>query len=117
MGSLLILIVTLAAIAAAPLGSRAARSATTITIVNSSSKEIRHVYLSPTNQELWGPDQLNNSTIYSGSSQTLSNIACEGSDIKVITEDQDGCFLYRVVICNESTTWTITNDVVPDCGN
>ena len=93
-------------------------AATSITIVNNSSREIRHLYLSPTTQDNWGPDQLTGAVISSGGgSYTLSNVLCEQTNIKVITEDQNGCFLYQVVACGQSSTWTITNDATPDCGN
>lgn len=90
---------------------------TNITVVNNSSREIRHVYLSPTSQENWGPDQLSSSISAGGGSYTLSNVACSQAAIKVITEDQNGCFLYQVVSCGQNATWTITNDATPDCGN
>ena len=93
-------------------------AATSITLVNNSSREIRHVYLSPATQDNWGPDQLNGSMISSGGgSYTLSNVDCSQSNIKVITEDQNGCFLYQVVACGQNATWNITNDATPDCGN
>lgn len=114
---LAILVILFGIFACVPLLSHAHASATAITIANNSSREIRHVYLSPTNQDNWGPDQLNNYVIAPGGSFTLSNVSCGGSDIKVIAEDQNGCFLYHVVLCNENATWTITNDAVPDCGN
>ena len=101
-----------------PLLSRAYAPTTAITIVNNSSREIRHVYLSPADQNNWGSDQLVNSVIApSGGSFTLNEVACEASNIKVITEDQEGCFLYNVVTCSQATTWTITNEATPDCGN
>jgi len=115
---LVVLAVFGAVMAAAPLLSRAYAPATTITIVNNSSREIRHVYLSPVDQNNWGSDQLVNSVIApSGGSFTLSEVACEASSIKVITEDQSGCFLYNVVTCSQATTLTITNEATPDCGN
>ena len=102
----------------APLLSRAHPSVTSVTIVNNSSREIRHVFLSPTDQNNWGPDQLNNTSIVSGGgSVTLGDVACNGSTIKVIAEDQDGCFIYQTVTCSQATTWTITNDSTRDCGN
>jgi hypothetical protein len=98
-------------------GARMA-AATSITVVNNSSRDIRHVYLSPTNQDNWGPDQLSGSMISSsGGSHTLSNVECGQTNIKVIAEDQNGCFLYQVVSCGQAATWTITNDATPDCGN
>src|ERR1043165_9787608 len=82
----------------APLLSMAHVSTTTsITIVNSSGREIRHVYLSAPDQNNWGSDQLVNSVISpNGGSFTISNVSCSGS-IKVIAEDQEGCFAYQVV--------------------
>ena len=97
-----------------------ARTATTtnITMVNNSSRQIRHVYLSPSNQDNWGSDQLGGSMIGSGGgSYTISDVACSQTDIKVIAEDENGCFLYHNVSCGQNSTWTITNDAAPDCGN
>ena len=112
----------LIALAVTPLMSRAARpetaavSATTaVTIVNNSSREIRHVYLSATTDNNWGADQLNNTVIAIGGSHAVS-LSC-GSDIKVIAEDQDGCFYYEVVSCSENSTWTINSNSERDCGN
>jgi hypothetical protein len=114
-----IFLIVIGILAAVPLLSGARAPATTdITIVNNSSRDIRYVYLSPLNQNNWGPDQLNGSVISSGGgSYTLSNVSCDQTNIKVITEDRNGCFLYKTVSCGESSTWTITNDATPDCGN
>lgn len=101
-----------------PLLSRASAPATTITIVNNSNHEIRHVFLSAPDQNNWGPDQLGNSVISAnGGSVTLGNVSCGGATIKIIAEDQDGCFAYQVVSCSESASWTITNETARDCGN
>lgn len=111
----------LIAIAVTPLMSRAARPetavspTTTVTIVNNSSKEIRHVYLSATTDNNWGSDQLNSSAIAIGGSHALS-LSC-GGNIKVIAEDEDGCFYYEVVSCSEDSTWTINSNSARDCGN
>jgi hypothetical protein len=66
-------------------------------------------------QDNWGDDQLNNSSIASGASFTLSGVCSEGS-IKVIAEDQNGCFFYKTASCSADSTWTITSDSTPDCG-
>src|SRR5829696_4029591 len=101
-----------------PLLSKAYAPSTAITIVNNSSREIRHVYLSPPDQNNWGSDQLVNSVISpNGGSFTISNVSCSGSSIKVIAEDQDGCFIYQVVTCSESVSWTIASNATRDCGN
>lgn len=101
-----------------PLLSKAHAPSTAITIVNNSSREIRHVYLSAPDSNNWGSDQLMNSVISpNGGSATISNVSCSGSSIKVIAEDQDGCFLYQVVTCSENATWTIASNATRDCGN
>ena len=116
---LVIFLTVIGMLATVPLLSRARTPATTsITVVNNSSREVRHLYLSATNQNNWGSDQLGGSIIGSGGgSYTLSDVACSQADIKVIAEDQNGCFLYQVVSCGQNATWTITNDATPDCGN
>ena len=96
--------------------SRARTQMSSITIVNNSGREIRHVYLSPPNSDNWGPDQLNHSVINSGGSYTLGNVSCPQASIKVIAEDQNGCFFYQIVNCADNATWTITSDATPDCG-
>lgn len=116
--SLAVLGILVAVMVCGPLLSNAYAPATAITIVNNSSREIRHVYLSPPDQNNWGSDQLMNSVISpNGGSATISNVSCGGASIKVIAEDQDGCFLYQVVTCSDSVSWTITNDTTRDCGN
>lgn len=112
------LVVVLGTIGVASLLSSAQAPTTSVTITNNSSREIRHIYLSPTNQENWGADQLEPATISPGGGTfTMSNVSCSAADIKVIAEDVDGCFLYRVVACGQSTTWTITDESGRDCGN
>ena len=87
-----------------------------ITIVNNSSKDIRHLYLAAGDPNNWSADQLGGSSISAGSSYTLQNVSCSGSTIRVIAEDQNGCFLYNVVSCAGDSTWTITDNSTRDCG-
>ena len=100
-----------------PLLLNAHAAGTSVTIANNSSREIRHVYLSAANGDNWGADQLNGAIPAGGGSITLDNVSCSGAGVKVVAEDQNGCFVYQVVACNDTVTWTITNDAVPDCGN
>jgi hypothetical protein len=94
-----------------------ARTATTsVNIVNNSNKEIRNVYLSHVNLDDWGANQLGDAIILPGQSFNLSNFACDQQQVKVVAEDQDGCFLSTVVTCGDSGSWTITNDSARDCG-
>ena len=116
--SLVALLICVGIMVCAPLLSTAHVPTTSITIVNNSGREIRHLYLSAPDQNNWGSDQLSNSVISpNGGSFTIGNVSCGGASIKVIAEDQEGCFSYQVVSCSEGATWTITNDTARDCGN
>jgi hypothetical protein len=115
----LAVLIALSAFATLPLLSRAhpAPQAASITVVNNSNWEIRYLYLSPADSDNWGGDQMNGSTLTPGASVTLSNVQCPGAEIKVVSEDMDGCFISKVLACSEGAQWTITNDARPNCGN
>ena len=113
---LIIICVALVAFVAVPLLSSARTRTTSVNIVNNSNKEIRNVYLSHVNTDDWGGNQLGNASIPPGQSFALNNVACDQQQVKVIGEDQDGCFVSTVVSCGDSATWTITNNAARDCG-
>lgn len=102
------------ALAATPLLS-AARSSTSVNIVNNSGYEIRNVYLSRVDTDEWSDNQLGSSVIAAGQSFSLS-VTCDQQQVKIISEDQEGCFLSTVVSCGENSTWTITNETPRNCG-
>lgn len=112
-----IIMVALLALAALPLISSARTPATSVNIVNNSSREVRNVYLSHVNVDDWTGNQLGSATIPAGQSFTLNNVACDQQQVKVIAEDEDGCFLSTVVTCGDSAVWTVTNATTRDCGN
>lgn len=112
---LVILCTALGTVAALPLLS-SARSSNSINIVNNSNRVIRYVYLSHVGVDDWSGDQLGGNGISPGQSSTVSNFSCDQQQIKIIGEDQDGCFLSTVVACGSDATWTITNDTTADCG-
>jgi hypothetical protein len=112
---LTILSVALTAFAALPFLS-SARPANSTNIVNNSSRQIIHVYLSHVNADDWSGDQLGGNTIAPGQSYDLSNYSCDQQQMKLIGEDQDGCFLTTIVACGGANTWTITNSTAADCG-
>lgn len=121
---LIITCVALLALAALPLLTNGhsltpstSLTSTSVTIVNNSSREIRNVYLSHVDVDDWGTNQLTSGNITPGHSVTLSNIACDQQQVKVIGEDLDGCFLSAVVTCGDNATWTITDTTAADCGS
>jgi hypothetical protein len=91
------------------------RPQSTITINNNSNWEIRHIYLSPADNDNWGPDQLNDGSIAPGHSVTLT-VSWDQATVKVVSEDADGCFLYNTVDATANSVWTITSDATPNCG-
>lgn len=97
--------------------SRARTATLNVTVVNNTSGDIRHLFLSPPDSNLWSSDQLNDSAITPGHSSTVSNVTCDQANIRLIAEDQDGCFIYQVVSCSSDTSWTVTNEMARDCGN
>jgi len=115
--SLMVLGIFVGMMAYGPLLSKAYAPTTAITIVNNSNREVRHVFLSAPDSNNWGPDQLGSSVISANGGSVTINASCNGPSIKVIAEDQEGCFVYQVVSCSENAAWTITNDAARDCGN
>ena len=112
---LIVVGIAFAALAILPLGTRA-RPSTSVTIVNNSTLAIRAVYLSSVDADNWSGDILNNATIGAGQSTTLSSVSCDQQQIKVIGENQDGCFVSTIIACGQSATWTITSNTAADCG-
>jgi hypothetical protein len=106
----------LCVLAAMPLLSNARARSASISIANNSGRSIIHVYLSHTDSDDWGPNQLGDSTIASGDTYTISNVSWDGSQIKVVAEDGNGCFLYGVAAGSGDSTWTIGADAQADCG-
>jgi hypothetical protein len=88
----------------------------TISVVNNSGREIRHLYLSPADNDNWGADQLNDSAISSGATRTL-DVSWDQSTVKLVAEDQDGCFMDTTVDATGSPTWTISSEASRNCGS
>ena len=94
-----------------------AQSATSVRIVNNSTRVIQNLFLSPVGVEAWGADLLENSVIGANQTHTLSGMACDGDEIRVIAEDHNGCFMTQVVACGSESEWVVTNDTFADCGH
>ena len=87
----------------------------TVKLINQSKWEIHHIYLSPTNDDDWGPDQLEDDILEKGQSLTLTGITCGTYDIKVVDEDGDECVIERVQLCNDHSYWKITDKDLLEC--
>jgi hypothetical protein len=101
-----------ACLSAAP--AHAGRKAN-VTVHNGTSFEIHNFFMSPTEQNHWGPDQLGDQVIGNGAKFTLTQIPCNTYDVKLVDEDGDECVVGDVDICGGHDDWVITDDDLLDC--
>lgn len=111
---LMILVAVLCGLGSLALPSVAAPTLT-ITVVNNSDREIRHLYLASANSDNWGADQLGQSPISAGGTRTIT-VSWDQSTVKLVGEDQDGCFVSTTVEASGEQSWTITSSTARDCG-
>jgi len=111
-----VVLATIAALAL-PTTALAAADNSVIHIKNKSDWEIHHFFLSPADQDHWGPDQLGNQIIAVGGSFELRKVPCDTWDVKIVDEDGDECVLSGVDICAAKEGWVITNDALLECEN
>lgn len=83
-------------------------------IQNDSRYDIHRLYVSRGEEEKWGPDQLRDNILRSGSSYTLTNIVPGEYDIKFVDEDGDKCILRNIAIF-KTTSWVLTTKWLVDC--
>ena len=90
--------------------------ASTVTIVNDSDWGIHYLYLSPTSESDWGPDQLGDATIApDGGTFELHSIPCDTYDVKLVDEDGDECVIGAVDLCLDDDVWHVTNAKLLSC--
>ncbi|MEO8379428.1 MAG: hypothetical protein ABI779_07170 [Acidobacteriota bacterium] len=87
----------------------------TVKVINQSKWEIHHLFLSPTSEGHWGPDQLGETVLAKGENLTLTNIPCDTYDVKVIDEDGDECIIEAAELCADSSYWKITDAELLEC--
>jgi hypothetical protein len=86
-----------------------------IIVVNKSSWAIHQMYLSPTDDEDWGDDQLGHQVINTGETFTLSGVPCDKWDIRVVDEDGDECVIPNVGLCGDTDRWVINDKDLLGC--
>ena len=86
-----------------------------VLIKNQSNWDIHQLYLSPSDDNEWGPDQLGDKIIASGSNFQLHKIPCNQYDVKLIDEDGDQCVVGGVSLCGDENAWVISNDDLLAC--
>jgi hypothetical protein len=113
--ALAIFALALGAFAAMPRHSSAKQEKAEFMIENKSDWDIHHLYLSSTDEQQWGPDQLGDHVLKSGTSFTLNNIPCDKYDIKVVDNDGDECVIAAITMCKDHTHWNLTNKELLGC--
>ncbi len=103
------------AFAANPRHSNALQEKAEFMIENKSDWDIHHLFLSPADDDQWGPDQLGDHVLKSGTSFTLRSIPCDTYDIKVVDDDGDACIIKAIPMCKDHTHWDITNKELAKC--
>lgn len=83
-------------------------------ISNESNWDIHRLYVSSSDASEWGEDQLEDDILQSGQTLTLSGVACDDYDVKMVDEDGDVCELRNVNMCG-GEEWTITNETLLNC--
>ncbi|MES1241519.1 MAG: hypothetical protein ABUT39_07860 [Acidobacteriota bacterium] len=86
-----------------------------VTVHNNSEFAIHNFFLSPSEQNHWGADQLGDDVIGKGAKFTLTDIPCNNYDVKLVDEDGDECVVSDVDICGGNGNWNITDDDLLDC--
>lgn len=81
--------------------SIASANEVTVKIINKSKYEIHEMYLSPTKQQEWGPDQLRDDKIATGASFELRKIPVGKYDFKVVDEDGDECIVADIKVTTD----------------
>lgn len=83
-------------------------------ITNNARWSILRLYMSNTETERWGPDQLGNFVLRSGDTYTITDIVPGEYDVMFVDRDGDKCALRNIQIFkNES--WTITSSWLVNC--
>lgn len=88
-------------------------SAQLVRLINDSFWDIHYLYLSPTGDTRWGPDQLGQDVLSAGGGWIDLSAACGYYDLRFVDEDADECVVGGIHLCNE--TVTISNDDLLQC--
>ena len=87
-----------------------------ITIINDANYDIFRVFMSPTREQNWGPDQLGSQIIRkNGGRYTLRDVPCDSYDVRLVDEDNDECIMRNVSFCGADREWRISNEELLRC--
>lgn len=106
----------IATIAAAIVSTSGAAFAKPVDVefTNKSNWTIEHLFMSPTSENKWGPDQLEDKVVKKGESFTLKGVPVGKYDMKLIDEDADECVVANLKVADHGSI-TITDQNLLDC--
>jgi len=81
---------------------------------NASSFGIDRIFLSPSDRNEWGPDQLGSNVIGAGQTFTLTGIRPGEYDIMFVDQDGDSCVLKNQNMFT-NLSWRLTNSWLLNC--
>ena len=84
------------------------------TLVNRSRWDIYQMFISPTHESRWGPDQLGEYILESGMTFTMSGLPCGDYDLRLVDEAGDECVVEEVTLCGAEQA-VITEQDLLDC--
>ncbi len=89
----------------------------TVTLDNQSSLSIHQLYLSPSTEEEWGPDQLGEQLVKPGESIDLKNVPPGIYDVLLVDKDGNECTVEHVEIAGTKDwfIWFITDYMLAVC--
>lgn len=105
-----------AALLALPAAARGAPQGRSyeLRIQNNSRYQIQRVYVSSSEDETWGADQLGDRILRPGAAHTIGELAPGKYDLKFVNEEGVACVLRDVAIFKD-TSWLLTNKILVKC--
>jgi len=95
--------------------SGAAAKTATATLVNNTSFELHQIFLSPSHESHWGPDQLGQEILEPGYQYTLSGMPCGKYDVKLVDEHGGECVIQGDYLCGDAGQWILTDEELLEC--
>jgi hypothetical protein len=86
----------------------------TVTLVNESEYAIYQMFMSPTSEPVWGPDQLGEDVLLPGESVSIA-VDCDAYDVRLVDDEGEECVLEDVQVCLEDAVWHLTDDALAIC--
>ena len=82
---------------------------------NQSRWSLQELYFAPVGSDHWGPNQLGRHSVHPDGTFTLTGIACDKYDVKMVDDDDNECIVRDVSLCGADRIWRIDNRDLARC--